>query len=120
MSNDIDFEPDWNSYHNMDKEEKSARNALIKLQRRYNENKISYERYIAELDSSYFYDYLSDSDLKEIEHFKNNKKKEVESPKQNAYKTRSIKIRHKHTTSEYLFIFVVIVCVIGFLIGVLG
>ena len=120
MSNDIDFEPDWNSYHCMDKEEKKARWDLVRLQQRYSDNKISYERYITELSNSYYYDYLSKSDLDEIEDFQNKKKKKAEIHKKNEYKTRQIKIRQKSTTKDYLFIFVLIVSIIGFIIGVLA
>lgn len=120
MSNDFDFKPDWDAYHSMDDEERQARKELIKLSWRYNNDKISYEKYIGEIDNPYFYPYLSNSDFKEIENFNNTKKKDSESKKYDSYKTRQIKIRHKPTTSYYLFIFILIVSIIGFLIGISG
>ena len=118
MSNDFtDMEPDWNTYFNMGDEEREANKGLNKIYWRYNNGKITYERFINELDNLYFYPYLSDFMLKEIKNYNNEKKKISDSKKRTNSKTRQIKIKSK---PNYLFIFILIVSILGFLIGVFG
>lgn len=76
MSNDYDFEPNWEAYHKMDDEERQARKELLKLLDSYSKGKVSYEKYISTMDNSYFFSILSSKTMKEIKDFNNQKNKE--------------------------------------------
>jgi hypothetical protein len=119
MSNDFtDTELDGEAYYRMDEEERQARRKLANIYWLYHTNKITYEKYIQKIDYSYFRPYLSSDMRKEIEDYK--KEKEPKKKIKDTHSRRQFEISHKWTTKDYLMIFVLIVCILGFLIGVFG
>ncbi|MFD3393060.1 hypothetical protein U0R10_00360 [Aquirufa sp. OSTEICH-129V] len=118
MSNDINFKPDWHSYNNMDNDERQARYGLIKLLNLYTDGKISYEKYISEVDNSFYFPYLSDVILKEISDHKKSKEVVKISAKLNSSKNKQFVVKTKVTFSHYLMILMIIISFIAFIIGI--
>lgn len=76
MHEDIDdFEPDWKSYYSMDDEERQARRDKYRLWKKYFDGKMTYERYLKEIDDPYFYSALDDKEWKEIKEIREKQKK---------------------------------------------
>jgi hypothetical protein len=123
MYEDIDdFEPDWNHYYSMSLEEKKARREIYRIYERYCDNKISYGKYLEELErinANFFYSILNDSELEEIKKYKDDlaqKNAAMELERQG--KLLRKKAENEQIKKVWTYIFILIL-VLSFIAGLL-
>jgi len=115
MHEDIDdFEPDMDAYYNMDPEEKRLRKAKYKLYLRYYNGKISYEKYLEELDSDFFEitSIEEDQEIKKYKEKKENEKIIRERQDYDEYLLRKKETEYVWKIVGYLFIFSILFAIL--------